>query len=145
MRLWSIHPKYLDRAGLLAVWREALLGQKVLEGKTKGYTNHPQLKRFKSHPHPQEAIANYLSGIWKESERRRYNFDRKKIGTKGRADKIPVTRGHMKYEFRLLREKLKGRAPRVAQRLVCVREIESHPLFEVVEGAKEKWEKTITQ
>ncbi len=46
MRLWSLHPKYLDRQGLLAVWREGLLAQKVLQGKTKGYKNHPQLKRF---------------------------------------------------------------------------------------------------
>jgi hypothetical protein len=30
MRLWSIHPKYLDRQGLLAVWREGLLAQSVL-------------------------------------------------------------------------------------------------------------------
>jgi len=30
MRLWTIHPKYLDRQGLLALWREALLAQKVL-------------------------------------------------------------------------------------------------------------------
>ncbi|WP_368086417.1 pyrimidine dimer DNA glycosylase/endonuclease V [Nitrosomonas sp. Nm34] len=24
MRLWSIHPKYLDAKGLLALWREGL-------------------------------------------------------------------------------------------------------------------------
>jgi hypothetical protein len=47
MRLWSLHPKYLDRAGLLAVWREGLLAQQVLMGNTKGYKNHPQLNRFK--------------------------------------------------------------------------------------------------
>jgi hypothetical protein len=35
LRLWSIHPKYLDATGLVALWREALLAQKVLKGKTK--------------------------------------------------------------------------------------------------------------
>ena len=43
MRLWSLHPKYLDKLGLLGLWRESLLAQKVLLGKTKGYKNHPQL------------------------------------------------------------------------------------------------------
>ena len=52
MRLWSIHPKYLDTKGLLAVWREALLAKKVLENKTKGYKNHPQLERFKQQNDP---------------------------------------------------------------------------------------------
>ncbi len=145
MRLWSIHPEYLDRAGLLAVWREALLAQKVLEGKTKGYTNHPQLKRFKSHRFPQRAIVNYLLGIWKEARRRGYNFDPEKIGTKGKVEKIPVTRSQLKYEFGLLREKLKRRAPVMARQLASVKEIEPHPFFEVIEGAIEEWEKKVTR
>lgn len=37
MRLWSIHPKYLDAKGLVALWREALLAQKVLKGETTGW------------------------------------------------------------------------------------------------------------
>ncbi|MEM3714836.1 MAG: pyrimidine dimer DNA glycosylase/endonuclease V [Nitrososphaeria archaeon] len=40
MRLWSIHPKYLDQKGLVACWREGLLAKKVLLGKVKGYKNH---------------------------------------------------------------------------------------------------------
>ena len=43
MRLWSIHPRYLDSMGLVALWREALLAQAVLRGETKGYKFHPQL------------------------------------------------------------------------------------------------------
>ena len=143
MRLWSIHSEYLDRAGLLAVWREALLAQKVLEGKTKGYTNHPQLKRFKSHRFPKKAIANYLLGIWKEAKRRGYNFDPEKIGAKGKVEKILVTRGQLKYEFGLLQEKLKRRAPIIARQLASVKEIKPHPLFEAIEGNIEEWEKTI--
>ena len=47
MRIWSLHPRYLDAKGLVAVWRETLLAKHVLEGKTKGYKNHPQLNRFR--------------------------------------------------------------------------------------------------
>ena len=32
MRLWSLHPCYLDPAGLVAVWREGLLARAVLRG-----------------------------------------------------------------------------------------------------------------
>ncbi|MFR6354685.1 pyrimidine dimer DNA glycosylase/endonuclease V, partial [Akkermansia sp.] len=28
MRLWSLHPSYLDSAGLVALWREGLLARK---------------------------------------------------------------------------------------------------------------------
>jgi len=46
MRIWSLHPKYLDTKGLVALWRDALLARHVLQGKTTGYKNHPQLNRF---------------------------------------------------------------------------------------------------
>lgn len=32
MRLWSLHPSYLDAVGLVALWREGLLARKVLQG-----------------------------------------------------------------------------------------------------------------
>ncbi len=80
MRLWGIHPVYLDKAGLVAWWREALLAQKVLRGETKGYRKHPQLRRFRDHPHPQRTIAHYLIGIWEEGDRRGYHFNKGKIG-----------------------------------------------------------------
>jgi hypothetical protein len=139
--LWSIHPKYLDRVGLLAVWREGLLGQKVLKGKTRGYVNHPQLERFRNHPRPQRAIAHYLLAIWEESKRRGYNFNPEKIEAKGRAEKIPVTRSQLEYEFGLLRQKLKERFSGMSRQLVSVWEIECHPMFKIIEGSIEKWEK----
>ena len=37
IRIWTLHPKYLDAKGLVAVWREALLAKHVLENKAKGY------------------------------------------------------------------------------------------------------------
>ena len=75
MRLWTLHPKYLDRQGLLGLWREGLLAQAVLQGKTKGYRHHPQLARFQMHPDPVQAIAHYLREVHEEATRRGYNFD----------------------------------------------------------------------
>ena len=75
MRIWSIHPKYLDWKGLGAQWREALLAQKVLQGETKGWRNHPQLNRFKEHPEPLKAVGYYLVQIHIESQKRDYNYN----------------------------------------------------------------------
>ena len=69
MRLWSLHPRYLDAKGLVALWREALLAQKVLHGNTKGYRNHPQLTRFKQQQNPLAAIAAYLREVQREAPR----------------------------------------------------------------------------
>ena len=60
MRLWSIHPGYLDAKGLVALWREGLLAQKVLLGDTRGYKNHPQLKRFKNTNNPLGAMTKQI-------------------------------------------------------------------------------------
>src|SRR6185436_1522217 len=79
MRLWTVHPRYLDAKGLVAAWREALLAQKILAGGTRGYKHHPQLIRFRSHPRPLPAIATFLLGIAQEAQRRGYRFDTCKI------------------------------------------------------------------
>jgi hypothetical protein len=96
MRLWGIHPEYLDRAGLVALWRELLLSQKVLRGETKGYRNHPQLKRFRNHPHPQRAIAHYLMGVWEEGAWRGYHFNKARIGEEG---SIRIKKDRVKFEI----------------------------------------------
>ena len=134
MRLWSIHPKYLDSIGLVALWRESLLAQKVLKGETKSHKNHPQLKKFKAHPRPQYAIANYLVEIWKESKRRGYNFNKKKIAPTRIVEKILITRSELRHEFDLLHERLKKRTPSKYQNLLSVKEIECSPVFKIIEG-----------
>lgn len=63
MRLWSLHPKYLDPQGLVAPWREALLAQAVLRGETRGYRAHPQLQRFREQPAFLAAIGAYLLAV----------------------------------------------------------------------------------
>ena len=141
MRLWSLHPRYLDTQGLLALWREGLLAQKVLAGKTKGYRNHPQLDRFKAHPQPGRAIGRYLLEVWKEADRRGYAFKRSKVKNAGtRVRPIAVTRGQLRYETAHLTRKLKKRSPQWLQTLRLAAP-QPHPSFKPVSGPVEPWEK----
>lgn len=155
MRLWSLHPKYLDRQGLLAVWREGLLAQKVLLGETKGYKNHSQLERFKKYISPLGAIHCYLHNIWKEARGRQYNFNYAKIGLyfdrPSYQEKLTVTKGQLEYEFEHLQKKLEkrdnfkrlenNRFTNCAIYYQSSTNLESHPLFKVIEGDIESWEK----
>jgi hypothetical protein len=142
VRLWSLHPRYLDTQGLLALWREALLAQKVLSGHTTGYKNHPQLERFKKHPRSNEAIAAYLLSVWKEAKRREYDFDLKKIRAGKTKRKIRVTRGQLEYEFTWLCQKLRKRSPEQYRLISAQKKIRPHPLFQRVKGPVEGWERT---
>jgi hypothetical protein len=141
MRLWSIHPKYLDWMGLGAEWREGLLAQAVLEGRTKGWRNHPQLNRFKEHPEPLVAIGFYLHKVSEEAVSRGYSYDVSKIRHPlGNVKKAPITRGQLLYEFRLLYERTKIRTPAWHLKLSEREDPEPHPLFFVVEGEPGGWE-----
>ncbi len=140
MRIWSIAPSYLDGKGLVALWRESLLMQKVLQGLTKGYTNHPQLKRFKNTTDPVGAIADYLRSVADEADKRGYHFDRSKIVKKSFGDTIPVTRGQVEYEFRHLLNKLEKRSPDVYRRVKGEKKIRLHPEFTQISGDVEDWE-----
>ena len=90
MRLWSLHPSYLDAKGLTALWREGLLAKAVLAGQTRGYKNHPQLERFKSQPDPQVTINAYLLDVWREAERRGYHFDLGKLSERRPCPKMRI-------------------------------------------------------
>ena len=140
MRLWSLHPEYLDAKGLVALWRETLLAQNVLLGKTKGYKNHPQLIRFKETHHPQGAIATYLRHIADEADNRGYNFNRDKIINKRFNSAITVTSGQLSYELGHLLRKLKIRDPQRYLELRTLKKIELHPLFKKVRGKIADWE-----
>ena len=142
MRLWTLHPRHLDARGLVALWREALLAQAVLGGKTRGYTRHPQLIRFRRAASPMNAIAFYLRVVHAEAEARGYSFDKTKIAAAGRAARIAVTRGQLDYEWAHLKAKLRSRAPSLFESAKRISRPEAHPLFQVVPGAAEQWEKT---
>lgn len=141
MRLWSLHPKYLDAKGLTASWREGLLARKVLLGETRGYRNHPQLTRFRQMPDPVEFIDTYLSGICDEAARRGYSFDKTKLGPLPTGISVPVTLGQLRYEFAHLCRKLEIRDPVRLSTLSAISIPDAHPLFEVIDGEVEPWEK----
>ena len=140
MRLWSLHPSHLDAIGLVALWREALLAQKVLRGLTKGYRHHPQLARFRAHPKPVAAIATYLAGVSAEALRRGYSFDARKIAPARTKTRIAVTRGQLAYERGHLLRKLNSRSPKDWAHLRREK-LGVHPLFKAAPGGVAEWER----
>jgi hypothetical protein len=140
MRLWTLHPKHLDRQGLLALWREGLLARAVLRGETRGYRHHPQLERFRGHAAPELAIDAYLAGVQEEAASRGYAFDRGKLGVIEPVPGIATTDGQLTYEWQHLLRKLAVRDPALAERWrdelpAC------HPLFVVGPGPVASWER----
>lgn len=140
MRLWSIHPRYLDAKGLTACWREGLLARKVLCGATRGYRNHPQLERFRRKPDPVAALDAYLSAVWDEAILRGYRFDRTKISDFGFVTRLAVTDGQLAFEREHLLRKLAVRDPSRYAVLKNETDFAPHPLFCVVPGEIENWE-----
>lgn len=144
MRLWSLHPSYLDSKGLVALWREGLLAKAVLDGKTKGYKNHPQLERFKSHPDPKAAINSYLWDVVDEAEKRGYNFNRAKLNPKLVCAKITVSDGQLAYEFEHLQAKLIKRDNKKYRQNLAIQEVLAHPLVKITNGGIAIWERTMS-
>lgn len=141
MRLWTLHPKYLDPQGLVALWREALLARAVLRGRTCGYRHHPQLERFRAHPAARSAINAYLAAILAEARARGYAFDRGKVGPVRELRLIVATTGQLEHEWRHLARKLRARNPRWHRHYRGVKRVEAHPLFRVVAGPMQSWER----
>ena len=142
MRLWSLHPSLLDRAGLVALWREALLAQKVLTGTTKGYRHHPQLDRFRQTRNPARAIAIYLWSVADEAKERGYRFDISKIAMPRGTATIPVAKGQLAYELTHLKQKLRQRDAKRLQLASRRGPIKVNSTFKAVEGPIAPWERT---
>jgi hypothetical protein len=141
MRIWSLHPEYLDARGLVALWREALLAQAVLKGKTKGYLHHPQLLRFRAQHSPLGSIGDYLRPVHEEAVTRGYRFAANKITRTRALEDLTVTRGQLEFEWHHLLEKLRIRDPQRLTRLAKVKRPRPHPLFRVVPGSVAGWER----
>lgn len=141
MRLWTLHPKYLDPQGLVALWREALLAQAVLRGRTKGYRHHPQLHRFNAQAAPRSAINAYLAAVHSEASRRGYSFDALKLGPVRARGRIQATTGQLSLEWHHLLRKLRGRSPPAYRQWRKLASPECHPLFVVVPGPVASWER----
>jgi hypothetical protein len=141
VRLWTLHPRYLDAAGLVALWREGLLAQKVLAGATRGYVHHPQLLRFRAHAHPLAAIATYLWFVADEADERGYRFDTTKILQPCARIRLRATSGQLDFEWEHLAAKLQTRSPETAVRNAALGKPLAHGLFYVVPGPVAKWER----
>lgn len=145
MRLWSLHPKYLDSRGLTALWRETLLARSVLAGTTRGYRYHPQLIRFREHSDPLAAINAYLQAVYEEGTNRGFRFEASKLAQADTgaspAAKIPVTTGQLAYELAFLKAKLLHRNPAWLAAFESLEIPEPHPLFETVTGPAAHWER----
>ena len=139
MRLWTIHPRHLDVRGLVALWREGLLAQKVLRGQTRGYRHHPQLTRFRAQKNPVAAIASYLRAVHAEATKRGYQFDRRKIVAQRFRGKITETDGQLNYEWKHLQRKLKQRGTFTGGAEIPT----AHPLFRIICGKVQEWERKI--
>jgi len=142
MRLWTLHPKYLDPVGLVALWREGLLARAVLRGRTAGYRHHPQLERFRAQPRPIESLNRYLAAVFAESLRRGYCFDRGKLGRPATGPRIPESAGQLHFEWAHLLGKLSLRSPERHRRLLLVTRPVAHPLFRMVPGPVRDWERS---
>jgi len=145
VRIWSLHPEQLDRQGLLACWRETLLAQAVLLGRTRGYTCHPQLERFRALADPAGAVGRYLEELAIDADRRGYRFDHARIERIDPGARLVVTEGQLSLEWRHLRAKLEQRTPELAAELTRRERAGAgprpHPMFDVVAGPVAPWER----
>ena len=144
MRLWTLHPRYLDPQGLVALWREALLARAVLRGDTRGYRQHPQLERFRAHPAPRSCINAYLATVHAEATARGYRFDRSKVGPVRPIAQLLATTGQLAHEWQHLLRKLAQRSRVLHQRWGAVAAPECHPLFQLQSGPVAAWERLVT-
>ena len=142
MRIWTLHPKYLDPAGLTALWREGLLARQVLLNRTRGYRHHPQLERFRALDRPVAAINAYLEAVHQEATSRSYNFNRAKIGAARLEVQVVATVGQLLFEWSHLKTKLERRNPRWLLSVEHTLQPEPHPLFRIVRGPVQEWERS---
>jgi hypothetical protein len=142
MRIWSVHPCYLDTRGLGALWNETLVGRNSLRRREGGWYRHSQLNRFRDLPDADDILASYLELVYFESVARGFNYDRDLIGPVRKCflQVIEVTEGQVKHELALLRGRLEKRAPGHLRRWPRRQVI--NPIFRVVPGDRADWDKS---
>lgn len=165
MRLWTIHPTFLDNEGLHGLWREGLLAQKIIEDPTHGRSNNPQIARFRNHVSPISILGAYLWTVGHEGMERGFKYNVARIedppmlgsimvpkGSSG-DPRIPVTEEQIRFEFDHLFSKLEERDP-VSLEKILNYSVQStikyredfrlkaiNPAFRIVVGPIESWEK----
>lgn len=150
MRLWSLHPSYLDKQALQVCWADALQALEYYKQERaymKGITNdlspyfYPCLDRFRMTGSPIAHITNYLHGLCDESERRNTPFGRAKLPEFTPGLRLKVTDGQIAREEKLLLLQLNRRKQtQLWMDLFVAEYVQPHPLFEIVSGPVEPWE-----
>jgi len=143
MRLWSFHPMYLDKIGYARVINEAVAGYHAYMKTGKGYPaaweKHSQLARFKAHP--SDFLRDYIKFL---IDYKRY-IQLKEIDFPGSFlpdlnSCMTVTEGQLDYEWKRYLSKLKIRNFVKYSELKYIQP-KPHPLFTVIKGDVEHWEK----
>jgi hypothetical protein len=117
MRVWTIHPKYLDDKGLGGVWMDALLVQKLVHGGECGnYRKHPQCQRWLKGPMERYLLSIYLIEVWLEAKMRGFDYKHEKItmvdapnSASNQPSRMLVDAEEVKVEKDLLVTKLRDR------------------------------------
>ncbi|OQB09054.1 MAG: hypothetical protein BWY21_00959 [Parcubacteria group bacterium ADurb.Bin216] len=152
MRLWSIHPVYLDDIGLSRCYYEGIGGLKTMLGMQR----HPQLNRFKQSKDPVNNLKYYLIHVYTESVFREKDYKHfellEDLCLKSyKPDYIPVSNKQLEFEIRWLVGKMSTErcynSHQKIERLMYDyqnKNISSltHHLFNVVDGEIEDWERS---
>lgn len=159
MRLWSFHPSYLDNIGLARLYNEGIGGIRAIRGEQKMHLNHPQLTRFKvcCDNHTYIILSAYLRVVHNELELRGMVNDGKFKhdlllnylfqNTKDLFN-ITVNSSQINGEIVHFINKTKTQKGRYIndnlKQAIAAKNILPHPLFTVVPGPVESWEKSET-
>lgn len=144
MRIWSLHPKYLDKKELIDSWNDGLRTIGILTRNHQGSIFRPELSRFRSQSEPIIAVEKYLLSIANEAKRRGYMVDIRKLPSIPVvvSHKIPVSSGQIEYEWRQLMHVLAGRSPGFLRRIEYSPSHDINPIFYKRPGHDiETWEK----
>ena len=148
MRIWTLHPRFLDRQGLLGQWREALQAKNALldPHHSSNVCHERQLRRFKAAKiQALSCMGVYLHAVADEMILRGYKPNVSLIPYYvGTPSLIPVTQGQVNFEIAHLMAKLTERDPSRLLPLSKIRVLMSNqlnPIFKEVGGDIESWEK----
>lgn len=130
MRLLSIHPKYLDKHALIALWREGLLAQKALSDGASVGKDSVHLVNFKNKANPVRAIGSYLSFVAAEGAKQGCRLNHERILHPNFDNGfMEADAEQMVVEFEQLKARLKMRDKPKFKTLKDMRKIEANPVF----------------
>lgn len=130
MSLWSLHPKYFDKQGLMSLWREGLAVQKMLAEDASLQKPVPMFEEFKKSSNPIKAIGSYLSMVASEGARQGYKLNHERILCPNfDAEFIEIKPEQIIFEMDFLKSKLKQRDVKKYYETAQASSIDVNPVF----------------